>query len=104
MVRRIVAAVILVCALMAVGGSRAQETGARVPRDLEEMLALAIRGNPEVLLAEAKLRQAEAELNQIRLKGPDQEMIDQSVEQAANYLPEFIDGQFSQVMNELHRK
>ena len=34
----------------------------------------------------------------------DQEMIDQSVEQAANYLPEFIDGQFSQVMNELHRK
>jgi hypothetical protein len=40
----------------------------KVPDKLEEMLALALRSNPEILLAESKLRQAQSELNQVRLK------------------------------------
>jgi hypothetical protein len=39
-----------------------------VPTNLDEMIATALRASPEVLLAEAKLRQAQAELNQTRLK------------------------------------
>jgi hypothetical protein len=41
---------------------------ADVPRNLAEMLAVALRSNPEVLQAEAKVRQAQADLNQARLK------------------------------------
>lgn len=39
-----------------------------IPNTLDKMLALALRSNPEVLLAEATLRQAQAELNAARLK------------------------------------
>ncbi len=39
-----------------------------IPKDLEEMLARAFRSNPEIQLAEAKLRGVEAELNQVRLR------------------------------------
>ena len=39
-----------------------------VPKTLDEMLDLALRSNPDILVAEAKLRQAQAELNQARLK------------------------------------
>jgi hypothetical protein len=39
-----------------------------VPTNLDQMIATALRASPEVLLAEAKLRQAQAELNQARLK------------------------------------
>jgi outer membrane protein TolC len=41
---------------------------APTPQTLEEMLAAALRSNPDILLAEAKLRQAQAELNQARLQ------------------------------------
>jgi hypothetical protein len=36
------------------------------------MLALALRSNPEILLAESKLRQARSELNQVQLKVTEQ--------------------------------
>src|SRR2546426_1472001 len=39
-----------------------------IPKTLEEMLAVALRSNPEILKAEAKVRKAEADLNQVRLK------------------------------------
>ena len=39
-----------------------------LPKTLDEMLDLALRANPDILVAEAKLRQAQAELNQARLK------------------------------------
>lgn len=39
-----------------------------VPKTLDEMLDLALRANPDILVAEAKLRQAQAELNQAHLK------------------------------------
>lgn len=39
-----------------------------VPDSLESALAAALRNNPDILLADAKVRQAEAELNQVRLK------------------------------------
>jgi len=38
-----------------------------VPDSLESALAAALRNNPDILLADAKVRQAEAELNQVRL-------------------------------------
>ncbi len=41
---------------------------APVPSSLEDQIALALRSNPDVLLAEAKVRQAQAELNAARLK------------------------------------
>src|SRR5687767_10648903 len=46
----------------------AQNVPAPVPTNLDEMIATALKASPEVLLAEAKLRQAQAELNQARLK------------------------------------
>jgi hypothetical protein len=39
-----------------------------IPQTLEEMLAIALRSNPEILKAEAKVRKAEADLNQARLR------------------------------------
>ncbi len=39
-----------------------------IPDSLDEMLAVALRSNPEILQAEAKVQQAEARLNQARLK------------------------------------
>jgi len=39
-----------------------------IPKTLEEMLAVALRSNPEILKGEAKVRKAEADLNQVRLK------------------------------------
>ena len=39
-----------------------------IPQNLDEMIAAALQANPEVVLAEAKLRQAQAELNQVRLQ------------------------------------
>jgi hypothetical protein len=41
---------------------------AKPPQALGDMLARAMQSNPEVLLAEARLEQARAELNQVRLK------------------------------------
>src|SRR5262245_57861443 len=38
------------------------------PSALEEMLAKALKQNPDILVAEAKLREAEAELNRVRQK------------------------------------
>lgn len=40
----------------------------KAPETLEEMLAVALRSNPEVLQSEAKLRIAQANLNQTRLR------------------------------------
>jgi len=56
----------LVCSV-----ASAQETAGPtgpIPRNLDAMIATALKASPEVLLAEAKLRQAQAELNQTRLK------------------------------------
>lgn len=39
-----------------------------LPATLEEMLAVALRSNPEILKADAKVRKAQADLNQVRLK------------------------------------
>ncbi len=39
-----------------------------IPSTLDETISVALRANPDVVLAEAKLRQAEAELSQVRLK------------------------------------
>ncbi|MBI4602150.1 MAG: hypothetical protein HY721_09340 [Planctomycetes bacterium] len=39
-----------------------------IPGALEEQIAAAMRSNPDILVAEAKLRQAQAELNAVRLK------------------------------------
>ncbi len=61
MYRFIAAVVIVACAV------RAQEKPA-VPDSLEAALAVAMQSHPDVLLAEAKLRQAEAEVMQARLK------------------------------------
>ena len=41
---------------------------ADVPRNLAEMLTTALSSNPEILQAEAKVRRAQADLNQVRLK------------------------------------
>jgi hypothetical protein len=43
-------------------------TNQEAPKNLDEMIATALKANPDVLLAEAKLREAQAELNQVRLK------------------------------------
>ncbi len=38
-----------------------------LPSNLNDMLAMALSSNPEILVAEAKVREAQAELNQVRL-------------------------------------
>jgi len=40
----------------------------KIPSSLEEMISTALRSNPEVLFAQAKVRQSEAELNETRLR------------------------------------
>ncbi len=59
---RLIVAVLLVAGLVC-----AQEKSV-VPESLDAALAVAMRSHPDVLLAEAKLRQAEAEVMQARLK------------------------------------
>lgn len=62
---------IVLVLFLAASAALAQNTGGPtgpVPTNLEEMIATGLRASPEVLLAEAKLRQAQAELNQTRLK------------------------------------
>jgi hypothetical protein len=53
--------------LLTASVSPAQQQPA-IPQNLDEMIAAALRSNPEVVLAEARLHQAQAELNQARLK------------------------------------
>jgi len=56
------------------GGAAAPERqpanplSAKIPDTLEGLLEQALRSNPEVIVAEAKVREAQAELNQARLK------------------------------------
>lgn len=60
---------VLACALLFSGPmALAQQSAQPIPTSLDEMIATALKASPEVLLAEAKLRQAQAELNQTRLK------------------------------------
>ena len=40
----------------------------KLPETLSGMIGLALRSNPDILLAEARLKEAEAELNQARIK------------------------------------
>ena len=47
--------------------TRARRRPSKLPTDLAEMLAVAIESNPEIEQAEAKLRQAQADLKQVRL-------------------------------------
>jgi outer membrane protein TolC len=49
-------------------GEGADPAAGRMPDSLDGMLAIALRSNPEVLQAEAKLNRAQADLNQARLK------------------------------------
>ncbi len=50
------------------GSSGAQKASPAVSATLEEMLAKALKDNPDIRVAEAKVREAEAELNRIRLQ------------------------------------
>src|SRR5947208_549434 len=52
------------------GGSAAQKPQAKPekPATLEEMLAKALKDNPDIRVAESKVREAEAELNRVRLQ------------------------------------
>jgi hypothetical protein len=50
------------------GGARATAAGQPLPDSLDAMIETALRSNPEILLAEAKIRQAQAEMNEIRLR------------------------------------
>jgi hypothetical protein len=56
------------------GGAPAAESrpssplSAKIPETIEGLLEQALRSNPEVIVAEAKVREAQAELNQARLK------------------------------------
>jgi len=43
-----------------------------LPANLEEMLAIALRSNPEILKADARLRKAQADLNAARLKAVEE--------------------------------
>ncbi|MBN1418260.1 MAG: hypothetical protein JXP34_05755 [Planctomycetes bacterium] len=52
------------CSALAIGAG----APASFPESLEDRIALALRSNPEILTAEAKVREAEAELNQVRLR------------------------------------
>src|SRR5947209_1017266 len=53
-------------------GTKAQRKGDKAAppadTDLADMLAKALRDNPDIRVAEAKLREADAELNRIRLQ------------------------------------
>jgi hypothetical protein len=60
-------ALFLAAAAVAPAQQPAGPTGP-VPNNLDEMIATALKTSPEVLLAEAKLRQAQAELNEVRLR------------------------------------
>ena len=46
----------------------ANPLAAKIPETIEGLLEQALRSNPEVIVAEAKVREAQAELNQARLK------------------------------------
>jgi hypothetical protein len=59
---------IAVAILCLTSGALTQDAPAPVPTSLDEMIAAALKTSPEVLLMEARLRQAQAELNQARLK------------------------------------
>jgi hypothetical protein len=61
---------ILAAAFLLIAGPGIAQAGPQgpIPQNLDEMIAAALRANPEVVLAEAKLRQAQAELNQVRLQ------------------------------------
>ncbi|HVR74211.1 MAG TPA: TolC family protein [Planctomycetota bacterium] len=65
---------LVACCLAAVA-VRGQEDGSSesprlpaAPRGLDEMLAIALRSNPEILQADAQVRKAQARLNQVRLR------------------------------------
>src|SRR5262245_39540919 len=64
---RTIVAFVAIIALCASAQEKAGPSGP-LPKGLDEMIATALKASPEVLLAEAKLRQAQAELNQTRLK------------------------------------
>jgi hypothetical protein len=61
---------LILASVLATGAGAQEKAGPAgpVPRNLDEMIATALKASPEVLLAEAKVRQAQAELNQTRLK------------------------------------
>ena len=77
-------------------------------KSLAEMFELALRSNPEVVQAEATVRQAEADLNQVRLKvmqevitayhegRKQRELLGYYVEEAENYKRRFAVGQATQ--------
>lgn len=50
------------------GGQPAPKAAKPQPRSLEELLSQAMKNNPDIRVAEAKLREAEAELNRTRLQ------------------------------------
>lgn len=53
------------------------------PKSIEGMIAAALRSNPDVLVAEAKVREAEAELNRVRMKVTQDVMALQNRSEAA---------------------
>lgn len=53
------------------------------PKSIEGMIAAALRSNPDVLVAEAKVREAEAELNRVRMKVTQDVMALQNRREAA---------------------
>jgi hypothetical protein len=72
-----ITAVALLASLVLLSGGLAQEAGpdsgdgspgGKIPERLEEMLEIALRTNPDLVLAEAKAREAQAELSQARLR------------------------------------
>src|SRR5438132_13243758 len=77
---RLAAAVIAVVACGGLAFGQADSTKARThpteaskpkqekPTALDEMLAKALRDNPDIRVAEAKVREGEAELNRVRLQ------------------------------------
>src|SRR5436309_9636032 len=80
----LVPAVVLTCAGLTFGQATEQKAEKKSPNDsekkssveptkkapatLEELLAQALKANPDIRVAEAKLREAEAELNRTRLQ------------------------------------
>lgn len=81
----------VIASLLLAATTATAQTPAKTPSSLEEQLAAAMRANPEVLLAEAKVRQAQAELNHVRLRVTreviaahhEQELLEQHVRTAA---------------------
>ena len=71
----------------AAGQSEPGRTPPQVPNRLVDMLDVALRSNPEVLQTEAKVRQAQADLNQVRLK-VTQEVITAYHERQKNQEPD----------------